>query len=408
VSCREAITLAPDNCPVRDDPKQEEAFRMQRVGVREWIALSRLIVNGRLLRYDDNGLGFTRRFEAQFQEKLGVKHVLAVNSGTSALIAALVGAGIGPGDEVLVPAYTWISTAIAPLAVGAVPVLVDINESLTIDPEDIKRKITQYTKAIIPVHMLNLVCDMDAITAIAKQFNLKVIEDACQAVGVSYRGRRVGTIGEAGAFSFNQHKNLTAGEGGAVLTNDDRIFSRARMYHDTGTHTRKLEFEDNLPFFAGVNFKVSELTGAVLYAQLPRLDPLLQRLRKRRAAMIKYLSRSPKLRISPHNDPSSAVGLSVIFKRSEDAKAFAMQRGVERLIDTDRHVYTRWVPILTQRTYDERMNPYNWAHREITYSAEMCHSTLNILERTCRVDLGERYPVAMMRLRAKMLLGSVS
>jgi dTDP-4-amino-4,6-dideoxygalactose transaminase len=100
-----------------------------------------------------------------------------------------------------------------PMAVGAVPVLVEIDESLTIDPEDIKRKITPYTKAIMPVHMLNLVCDIDAITAIAKRFNLKVIEDACQAVGASYRGRRVGTIGEAGAFSFNQYKNLTAGEG---------------------------------------------------------------------------------------------------------------------------------------------------------------------------------------------------
>jgi hypothetical protein len=124
--------------------------------------------------------------------------------------------------------------------------------------------------------------------------------------------------------------------------------------------------------------------------------------------LIKYLSRSPKLRISPHNDAPSAVGLSVIFKRSEDAKAFATHRGVERLIDTDRHVYTNWVPILTQRTHDERTNPYNWAHREITYSADMCPSTLNILERTCHVNLGERYPVAMMRHRAKMLLGSLS
>jgi hypothetical protein len=123
--------------------------------------------------------------------------------------------------------------------------------------------------------------------------------------------------------------------------------------------------------------------------------------------MIKYLSRSPKLRISPHNDSSSAVGLSVIFKRSEDAKVFATQRGVERLIDTDRHVYTTWVPILTQRTHDERMNPYDWAHREITYSADMCPSTLNILERSCHVNLGEQYPVTMMRLRAKVLLGSV-
>lgn len=381
---------------------------MQRVGVRELIALARVIASGKLLRYDVGGPGFTTRFETQLREKLGVKHVLAVNSGTSALIAALVGAGIGPGDEVLVPAYSWVSTAAAPLAVGAVPVLVEIDESLTIDPEDIKRKITPYTKAIIPVHMLNLVCDMAAITAIAKQFNLKVIEDACQAVGATYKGRRVGTIGEAGVFSFNHYKNLTAGEGGAVLTNDDRIFTRARMYHDVGTYTRELEFEGNEPVFAGVNFKVSELTGAVLYAQLSRLDPLLQRLRKRRAAMTKYLLSSSKLRISPHNDAASAIGLSVIFELPKDAKAFATQRGVQRLIDTERHVYTNWVPILTQRTYDKRMNPYNWTHREITYSAAMCPSTLNILERTCYVSLGERYPVALMRLRAKMLLNSVS
>jgi dTDP-4-amino-4,6-dideoxygalactose transaminase len=381
---------------------------MPSVGLRELIALSRVIASGKLLRYDTGGLGFTTRFETQLKERLGLKHVLAVNSGTSALIAALAGSGIGPGDEVLVPAYTAVSTAIAPLAVGAVPVLVDINESLTMDPEDVKRKITPYTKAIIPVHMLNLVCNMNAITDIAKRFNLIVVEDACQAVGVTYRGRRVGTIGEVGVFSFNHHKNLTAGEGGAVLTNDDRIFTRARMYHDAGSYTREFEFEGNEPIFAGVNFKVSELTGAVLYAQLPRLDPLLKRLRRRRAVVAKYLMRSPKLRISPHNDVTSAVGLSVIFERSEDAKAFATNRGIQRLIDTDRHVYTNWVPILTQRTHSERMNPYNWAHRQITYSADMCAATLNILERTCSVSLGAQYPVALMRLRAKMLLSSVS
>ena len=201
---------------------------MPRVGIREMMALGRVIASGRLARYQAGDDGMTSRFEARLREKLGTKHVLTVNSGTSALISALVGAGIGPGDEVLVPAYTWVSTAIAPLAVGAIPILVDIDESLTIDPEDIKRKITPYTKAIIPVHMRNLVCDMDVITAIAKQHRLIVIEDACQAVGVSYKGQRVGTIGEAGALSFNQHKNLNSGEGGAIVTNDDRLFTRAR------------------------------------------------------------------------------------------------------------------------------------------------------------------------------------
>jgi dTDP-4-amino-4,6-dideoxygalactose transaminase len=381
---------------------------MPRVGVTELITLSRVIASGQLLRYRGGEHGFTTKFEIDLSKKLGVKHALTVNSGTSALISALAAAGIGPGDEVLVPAYTWVATAVAPLAVGAVPVLVDVNESLTIDPEDIKRKITPYTKAIIPVHMLNLVCDMDAIMEIAKQHRLKVIEDACQAVGLTYKGRRVGTIGEAGALSFNQFKNLNSGEGGAVLTNDDRIFTRARMYHDVGSYTREHAFESNEAVFAGVNLRVSELTGAVLHAQLPKLDPLLRRLRRRHSMMTKALSRTTKFRISPHNDPANAVGLTVIFDRPDDAKAFAGHAGVERLIDTGRHVYTNWQPIMTQRTFHERMNPWKWANRDITYSNDMCSRTLDILARTCRVSLGAQYPLPFMQLRARMLMKSLS
>jgi dTDP-4-amino-4,6-dideoxygalactose transaminase len=377
------------------------------LGVTELLYLSRVIASGKLMRYGGGENGFTSRFEAQLKDKFNVKHALTVNSGTSALISALVGCGLGPGDEVLVPAYSWVSTAAAPLAVGAVPILVDIDESLTINPDDIERKITPYTKAIIPVHMQNLVCNMDAIIEIAKRHRLKVIEDACQAVGVSYKGRRVGTIGEVGAFSFNQHKNLNSGEGGAVLTDDDRVFTRARMYHDVGSYTREHEDEGNEPVFYGVNLRVSELTGAVLYAQLPRLDGLMARLRRRRDVLTRYLSRSGKLHISPHNDVENAVGLSVIFERPTEAKAFATQPGVERLIDTGRHVYTNWVPVLNQQSFDDRMNPFKWAHREITYSAEMCLPTLDILERTCRVSLGAQYPLVVMQMRAKMLLKSL-
>jgi dTDP-4-amino-4,6-dideoxygalactose transaminase len=380
---------------------------MSRVGLSELVTLSRVVASGQLLRYRGGEQGFTTRFETKLAALLNVKHALTVNSGTSALISALAAAGIGPGDEVLVPAYTWVATAIAPIAVGAVPIIVDVNESLTIDPEDIKRKITPYTKAIMPVHMLNLVCDMDAITAIAKQNKLIIIEDACQAVGVSYKHRRVGTIGDAGAFSFNQFKNLNSGEGGAVLTNNDRLFTRARMFHDVGSYTREHDFEGNEPVFAGMNLRVSELTGAVLYAQLPKLDPLMRRLRTRHKVMSKYLSRSNKFKISPHNDPENAVGMSVIFEKAEDAEKFAQQSGIERLIETGRHVYTNWVPVLTQRTFNERMNPFKWANREIKYTAEMCRTTLDILERTCRVSLGAQYPLAMVRLRAMMLLNSL-
>jgi dTDP-4-amino-4,6-dideoxygalactose transaminase len=381
---------------------------MPRVGLSEFAALARVVAGGQLLRYRGGENGFTGRFEAALVAKLGVKHALTVNSGTSALIASLAAAGIGPGDEVLVPAYTWVATAIAPLSVGAVPVLVDIDESLTIDPEDIKRKITPHTRAIIPVHMMNVVCNMEAIMAIAEKHGLLVIEDACQAVGVSYKGRRVGTIGDIGAFSFNQFKNLNSGEGGAVITNDDRYFTRARMYHDVGSYTREYDSESNEPVFAGVNMRVSELTGAVLHAQVSKLDPLLKRLRKRHAILSKALSKTTRLRVSPHNDPDNAVGLSVILDKEEDAKAFATQRGVERLIDTGRHVYTNWIPIMTQRTFHDRMNPWKWAHRDITYSNDMCSKTLDILSRTCRVSLGAQYPETVVRMRANMLLKSLS
>jgi dTDP-4-amino-4,6-dideoxygalactose transaminase len=380
---------------------------VHKLGVREWLNVGRVMASGQLSRYRGGENGFTTRFETQLAKKLGVKHVLAVNSGTSAMIAALAAAGIGPGDEVLVPAYSWVSTAVAPFAVGAVPVFVDIDESLTIDPEDIKRKITPYTRAIMPVHMLNLVCNMDAVVAIAKQHKLKIIEDACQAVGVTYKGRRVGTIGDAGAFSFNQDKNLTSGEGGAVLTNDDRLLTRARMYHDVGSFTRQHEFEFNEPEFPGLNFRVSEITGAILYTQLSRLDPLLRRLRKHYEMMTEILSKGRGLRFSPHNDPDNAVGLTVIFGQPEQAKEFAKEPGVERLIETGRHIYTNWFPILTQRTFHDRMNPYRWANRDINYSADMCSKTLEILERTCRVSLGTQYPSAFMMLRARMLLNAI-
>ena len=379
---------------------------MPRVGFREFFALGHVLANGQLLRYPRGERGYTARFEKGLGKLCGVSHVLSVNSGTNALITALAAAGVGPGDEVLVPAYTWMATAIAPLAVGAVPVLVNVNESLTIDPQDVERHITPNTKAMIPVHMLNLVCDMDPIMSIARKNNLLVIEDASQAIGVSYKGRRVGTIGDLGVFSFNHFKNMTSGEGGAVLTDDERYFIRARMYHDPGSFIRGHEQTDE-PLFAGMNCRVSELTGAVLYAQLAKLEPLMKRLRKRHTLISEVFDGLEHCHTSPHNDPDNAVGLTVVFDREEDAKEFAETRGVERLIETDRHVFTNWEAVMEKRSFHPRMNPYEWANREISYDVEDYAPTLDILRRTCRVALGAQYPYAIMQMRKKALQKAV-
>jgi dTDP-4-amino-4,6-dideoxygalactose transaminase len=361
-------------------------------------ATVRVLARNDLARYGKSGKSEAGKFEQELCRTIGVEHALAVNSGTSALIGALVGAGIGPGDEVLVPAYTWVATAAAPLAVGAVPVLVEIDESLTMDPADLVRKITPHTKAVIPVHMLNLVCDMDAIMKVAADHGLVVIEDACQAIGVRHRGRRVGSIGHVGAFSFNHHKNISSGEGGAVLTNDRRIHARAAMHHDVGSYERPGWIETE-SLFPGVNHRMPELCAAVLRPQLARIDAQLDRRRERRWMVLDRVTSAWKqARPAPHHDEADAVGLAVTFDDPAQAKAFGAKRGARRLIDTGRHVYANWQSVLAKRAHHPALDPHRWAHRAIDYSPDSCPATLEILARTCAVELAPELPTPAFRL----------
>ena len=365
---------------------------------REMAATVRVLARNDLARYGKAGKSEAGKFEQELCRTIGVEHALAVNSGTSALIGALVGAGIGPGDEVLVPAYTWVATAAAPLAVGAVPVLVEIDESLTMDPADIVRKITPHTKAVIPVHMLNLVCDMDAIMKVAADHGLVVIEDACQAIGVRHRGRRVGSIGHVGAFSFNHHKNISSGEGGAVLTNDRRIHARAAMHHDVGSYERPGWIETEA-LFPGVNHRMPELCAAVLRPQLARIDAQLDRRRERRQMVLdRVTSAWKRARPAPHHDEADAVGLALTFDDPAEAKAFGAKRGARRLIDTGRHVYANWQSVLAKRAHHPALDPHQWAHRAIDYSPDSCPATLEILARTCAVELAPELPTPAFRL----------
>lgn len=359
----------------------------------------RVLAGGELARYHSSGVSEVQKLEQELERFLGVRHALGVNSGTSALICALVGAGIGPGDEVIVPAYTWVATAAAPLAVGAVPVLAEVDWTLTVDPNDVRKKISPHTKAIIVVHMLNLVCDMDAILAIAKEHDLIVIEDACQAVGVSYRGKRCGSMGDASAFSFNLLKNIQAGEGGAVLTNSERAYTRALMYHDVGSYIREGRADTNEPVFIGQNYRMTNLAAAILRPQLKALDKKLALLRERRLYWLDKLSGKfgDRIKISPHNDPESAVALTVYFDDPEEARAFGSQRGIVRLIETDRHVYTNWASIRSGVTAHPKLDPYAWAARDVRIRDDSCPATLEILARTCHIKLMPEIPMLVYK-----------
>jgi dTDP-4-amino-4,6-dideoxygalactose transaminase len=370
---------------------------MYELGEKELRALATVIESRQTFRYRGGEGGFCDRFEAALCRKVGVSHAVAVSSGTAALICGLVGIGIRPGDEVIVPAYTFMATALAVTAAGGIPIVADIDESLTLDPEDVERRISPHTRAIIAVHMNGRICDLAALDAVARRRGVALVEDACQAIGGSYRGECVGSIGEFGAFSFNHFKILSCGEGGALMTSRPEIYERGLIQHDGGCAFRDHAKGMTVPFFAGHNYRISEFQGAILLAQLERLDAILARLRARQAAMADALCAAPGLRLAPNRDPDGDCGttLTLTFGSEAAARAFAARAaerapdiGVLRPIDSGRHVYTNWEPIMRQRgAHTEELNPFRWAKRPIVYSDDMCSRSLDILARTVNLSV---------------------
>ena len=364
------------------------------IGNEEAEAVRRVIESGRLFRYQTGGVSETALFEEGWAEKIGVKHAVAVTSGTAALICGLVGMGIGPGDEVIVPAYTFMATALAPLAVGAVPVIADVDESLTLDPEDFERKITPRTRVVIPVHMCGLPCKMDEIVAIARERDVLVLEDGCQADGGAYKDRMLGSIGDAGAFSFNYYKIITCGEGGALVTDDDDIHERALIHHDGGAAFRSYSSRMSTPFFAGWNFRLNEILSAVLRVQLTRLDGILSTLRAEKRTLISALKDEATFSLNPINDLDGDCGttLALLFENSEATRGFlanlsAVGVDASTPIDSGRHVYTNWEPVMEQYgAHHPGRDAYELAEEPVTYTKDMCARTLSILERTAHVE----------------------
>jgi dTDP-4-amino-4,6-dideoxygalactose transaminase len=385
---------------------------MYAIGEAEIRAVTKVIQSGQLFRYRGGEGGWCDKFEAALAKKIGVTHALLNTSGTASLICALAGIGVEPGDEVIVPAYTFMASALAPLAAGAIPIIAEIDETLMLDPQDVKKKITRYTKAVMPVHMVGRVCDMGAFMAIGRQHKLKIVEDACQAVGGSYRGRRLTSIGHVGAFSFNFFKNITCGEGGAVMTSDLNVYDRALIYHDGGSVFRKYAEKLKTPFFAGANFRASEILGAIMFEQLKRLDGILARLRERQAAMVEELAKSRRYRICPTNEARGDCGshAAVIFEKAEEAQAFVKAvaekklGGAYRPYDTGRHVYFNWDPIMKKHgSHTAKLNPYNWAKRKIEYSKDMCPRSVDIMARAVLIGVPYQASVAQARSMARKL-----
>ena len=248
-------------------------------GDKEKAEVQKVLDTGVLMRYGfdgmRNGQWKAKELEASLASRMQAKHVHLVSSGTAALTVALVSAGIGVGDEVIMPTFTFVASFESILAIGAVPVLVDVDDTLTLNPEAVEKAITAKTKVIMPVHMCGAMADLDALKAICKNHKLLLLEDACQAIGGSYKGKPLGSIGDLGCFSFDYVKTITCGEGGAILTNNELYYENAHKYADHGhDHLGTDRGAEKHPFL-GYNFRISELNAAVGCAQVKRLDEFI-------------------------------------------------------------------------------------------------------------------------------------
>lgn len=256
------------------------------IGKEEQAAVNEIFEksNGVLYRYgldDRRGKIFrVADFENKLAEKVGSKYCLFVCNGTAALKIALIALGVKRGDEVITQSFTFVATVEAILEIGAIPVITEIDKSLNMDPIDLERKISKKTRTIIPVHMAGVAAKMDEINSIAQRYNLPVLEDSCQALGATYKGRNLGTIGNAGIYSLDIGKAITAGEGGVLVTDNRDIYLKAREYSDHG-HEQNPNVprgEDTRSIW-GFNYKVTELQGAIGLAQLKKLDYIIQKQR---------------------------------------------------------------------------------------------------------------------------------
>lgn len=330
------------------------------------------------------------QFEKAFAEHIGVKYALGVTSGTTALYTAMAAIEIGPGDEVILPAWTWYADYDAVILAGGLPVFAEIDESLTMDPTDIEHRITPRTKAIVPSHLQGTPADLDPILEIARKHKLRLVEDCAQCCGGRYKGKFVGSIGDMGINSFQLSKTITSGEGGAVTTNDATLFERAVRFHDVSS--LRSPYHDALgggllAGFASCNFRMNEFTGAVLKGQVTKLPTICERLRHCARQVREGIADLPGLKLRKTGDQEGDIGVTVFLdlgtRRQRDWFLRALRAenisasgpGGSVILPTDRRIESK---ATIHPDWPSFRSP---AGQAIRYGAEACPRTIDIISR---------------------------
>ena len=342
-------------------------------------------------------------FEKEFAAHLGVPHAVAVSSGTGALHTALSALGAGPGQEIIVPAYMWVAVAAAVVNHGAIPVVADIDDTFGIDPKKLADRFSPRTRGIIAVHMSGAPIDIVSIAQIARQQELFLLEDCAQANGASIQGQKAGTFGDMAIFSFQMNKNMTAGEGGCVITRDVRLYRRAVACHDLGyarDDDGRLIFDDPDLCVWGRGYRLDELRGAVLRVQLKKLPVIIERMRKSKYRIRQAIEKLPGIKLRRIVDPAGDTGAFLIttYESAEVAKNVNEALRAEGIVtypqgisnvrmaaDWGLHLYYNIISLVQKRSVDKGGFP--WALHEnqgsqVHYEKGTCPAADNLFERS--------------------------
>ena len=367
------------------------------VGQEEIAEVLEVLQAGHIYRY---GAPDNPNFKAkvwQFEEAVAlqsqVKYAVALNSGTSALWVGLMGLGIGPGDEVIVPGFTFIASIASIIYARAVPVLAEVDRTFNLDPADVEQKITPRTKAIMVVHLLGNLARMDELSAIARRHGLLLLEDCAQAFGASYKGRPVGSMGQAGAFSFNYVKVITGGEGGMLVTDNEDYYRRFFALHDHGHAPLRRGKEIGERPFIGLDFRMTELQGAVLLAQFRKLNNIRARLHANKHLFKSLIADLPGLEFRVLPDPAgeAATLLTIILPSADIARRIARDLQTKVIAEAGWHVYNNMEPILEKRLPVPRGCPFDCPEtypEKIHYRQGMLPQTDELLARSINIGIG--------------------
>lgn len=389
--------------PIRTKPLPLEFPGMHFMDEQEIDAVLRVLRSKSLFRFYGPDLQHeARQFEEEFARFMGARYALAVNSGTNALAVALSALGVGPGQEVIIPAYLWVSVVAAVVNQGAIPVLADIDDSFGLDLRDVERKITSRTSGIVMVHMSGAPGDIRAVAKLARAKGLFLLEDCAQCCGGSIEGQKVGTFGDLGIYSFQPNKNMTCGEGGCVITNDERLYRRAFACHDLGyirDENGRLVFREAETALWGKGCRMDELRAAILRVQLSKLPAITAAMRASKYRIRQSLQGFPELGLRRIQDPRGDTGcfLITIYPNATTARRVnAMLRaegivaspgGISNVLMTDwgLHLYYNIPSLVHKASLDERGFPWTLAENAglaRDYSKGACPVADSLFERS--------------------------